>query len=104
MEKYGKLFDFAKSYTTRPMKADEEQGVQYRFIRESEFEERFKKGEFIEIVEHWGAKYGTTHAEIERIKSEKKIPLIEVDFKGANGLKSMAANFVFIYPPTITEL
>jgi len=27
MEKYGKLFDFVRSYTTRPMKADEEQGA-----------------------------------------------------------------------------
>lgn len=66
--------------------------------------EKEKKGEILEVVEHWGAKYATPQSEIDRIKKADKIPLIEVDFKGANALKIIAANFVFIYPPTISVL
>lgn len=40
MEKFGKLFDFVRSYTTRPMKADEEDGKQYQFISEHDFNEK----------------------------------------------------------------
>ena len=63
-----------------------------------------KEKKFIESCENWGHMYGTAHEEIERIRKEGKIPYIEVNFKGANGLKSIAANFVFLYPPSIEEL
>lgn len=63
-----------------------------------------KDHKFVEVVENWGHMYGTSKEEIDRIRAEGKIPYIEVDFKGANGLKSIAANFVFLYPPSIEEL
>jgi len=104
LEKYGDLFDYAWSYTTRLMKADEEQGVQYNFISDAEFDWWAANGEFLEQVEHWNARYGTSQAEIDRIWKENKIPLIEVDFKGAKNLSTIAANFVFVYPPSIQTL
>mmetsp|Transcript_37061 Transcript_37061/g.36658 ORF Transcript_37061/g.36658 Transcript_37061/m.36658 type:complete len:152 (+) Transcript_37061:427-882(+) len=61
-------------------------------------------GKFLEVADSWGYSYGTSKEEIERIRAEEKIPYIEVDFNGANGLKSIAANFVFLYPPSIEEL
>lgn len=63
-----------------------------------------KEGKFLEVTENWGEFYGTSNGEIERIRGEGKIPYIEVDFNGANGLKSIAANFMFLYPPSIEEL
>lgn len=104
LEKYPQLFEFVKSYTTRPKKADEEEGKYYYFIDDAEFKRREEAGEFIEIVENWDCRYGTAKAEIQRIKDLNKIPLIEVDFEGANKLRAFPANFVFIYPPNIAEL
>ena len=38
LKNYGDLFDLVKSYTTRPMKPDEENGKHYYFISEEEFD------------------------------------------------------------------
>ena len=50
--------------------------------------------------------YGTTYAELERIKSSNKIPIIEVDVEGAIEINKQAleGNFLFIYPPSFEEL
>ena len=62
------------------------------------------------FIEHreklFGALYGTTYEELERIKSKGKIPIIEVDVQGAIEINKMAieGNFLFIYPPTIEDL
>jgi guanylate kinase len=64
-------------------------------------------GQFIEYREKLhGAMYGTTHAELKRIESQGKIPVIEVDVQGAIELNSKAleGNFLFIYPPSFEEL
>lgn len=53
-----------------------------------------------------GALYGTAYSELERIKSNNMIPIIEVDVQGALDINKQAieGNFLFIYPPNIEEL
>lgn len=104
LENYGDLFDFVKSYTTRPKKPDEVDGKHYQFVTEEEFSRKQESKDLLETVEHWGHKYATPQSEMDRVIEANKIPLIEVDFKGANSLKSVAANFLFIYPPSIQDL
>ena len=41
--------------------------------------QRVEKNEFIEWCNVHGHLYGTTYAELERIKAKGKIPIIEVD-------------------------
>merc|ERR1711994_1224397 len=63
--------------------------------------------EFIEYqIRNEGAKYGTAYAELERIKSNGKIPIIEVDVEGAIEINRQAleGNFLFIYPPSFEAL
>ena len=64
-------------------------------------------GEFIEFREKSdGVFYGTSQAEIERIKTAGKIPIIEVDVEGALEINKGGheGNFLFIYPPSFEEL
>jgi guanylate kinase len=103
LTKYGDLFDYCISHTSRKVKPGENEDTLHYVTRE-QFEKMQKEGKFLETAESWGDYYGTSKAEIERIRNEGKIPYIEVDFRGANGLKSIAANFVFLYPPSIEEL
>ena len=53
-----------------------------------------------------GNLYGTTFAELERIKQKGKTPIIEVDVQGAIKIneKAIEGNFLFIYPPSFEEL
>ncbi len=63
--------------------------------------------EFIESrAKLHGHQYGTSYAELKRIKSSGKIPIIEVDVEGAIELNSKAleGNYLFIYPPSFEEL
>lgn len=53
-----------------------------------------------------GNLYGTTYAELDRIKKKGKIPIIEVDVQGAIKIneKAIEGNFLFIYPPSFDDL
>jgi guanylate kinase len=106
LKKYGGLFESKISYTTRHVKGIEKKKDQYYFISREEFVKRVEKGEFVEWCEVNGNLYGTTYSELERIKNKGKIPLIEVDVKGAIKIneKAIEGNFVFIYPPSFEEL
>lgn len=103
LKEYGDLFDYCISHTTRERKPAEDEN-QYYYVTQDEFDKMKADGKFLEVAESWGSSYGTSKEEIERIRAAEKIPYIEVDFNGANGLKSIAANFVFLYPPSIEEL
>lgn len=106
LAKYGGLFEGKISYSTRPHKPVEKKKENYYFISREEFMKRVDKNEFVEYGEVNGHLYGTTYAELERIKAKGKIPLIEVDVKGAIKIneKAIEGNFLFIYPPSFEEL
>ena len=106
LKKYGGLFEPKISFTTRHIKGIEKKQDSYYFISREEFTKRVEKGEFVEWCEVNGHMYGTTYAELERIKAKGKIPVIEVDVRGAIKINQQAieGNFLFIYPPSFEEL
>ena len=106
LKKYGGLFEAKISYTTRNVKGIEKKKEAYYFISREEFTKRVEKGEFVEWCEINGELYGTTYVELDRIKSKGKIPIIEVDVKGAVKINERAieGNFLFVYPPSFEEL
>jgi len=105
--KYGQLFERKKSYTTRPQKLDEKTPDNFHFVTVAEFEKMVANDDFVEYRQklggHW---YGTAKAELQRIISTGKIPIIEVDVQGAFSInaKAVEGNFLFIYPPSFQEL
>jgi len=73
------------SATTRPPRPGEIDGVDYHFITKEEFEERKKRGEFLECFEifgqgHW---YGTLWAEAASGLQAGKWVVLEIDVQGA---------------------
>ncbi len=105
---YGALFERKKSVTTRSLRAGETlESTNFDFVSRDQFEQMVKEKQFVEHREKLqGALYGTTFAELERIKASGKIAIIEVDVEGAIEINKMAieGNFLFVYPPTIEEL
>ena len=79
----------------------------FNFVSDEIFDKMVANGEFIEQQSrNAGARYGTAHQELERIKQGGKIPIIEVDVQGAIEINKQAleGNFLFIYPPSFEEL
>ena len=84
MSEFGDIFERKRSYTTRAVREIEKCKDNFLFISPEEFEKMAKENAFIECRKRYeGSWYGTSISELERIKSNNKIPIIEVDVEGA---------------------
>ena len=98
--------ELAVSATTRDRREGEQDGREYWFISDEEFDEKLSGGEFLEYVEFpWGQRSGTLRSEIARIRDAGKIPLLDLEPKGALEVKSTVpgAVTIFVEAPTFAE-
>ena len=98
---------YSISYTTRPMRQGEQDGVHYNFVDEAEFSRRLGKGEFAEWATVHGNSYGTTIAAIDANLEADVDTLFDVDWQGARQLKQRYPDdtvMVFILPTSLEEL
>ena len=76
--------EVAVSATTRPQRPGEDDGREYWFMGEDEFVRRVDAGEFLEHVKYVSEKrYGTLRSEIERIGSQGRVCVLELETEGA---------------------
>lgn len=94
------------SYTTRPMRDDEQEGKSYHFITESKFSELEKQGVFIESATVYGYRYATAKTAIETIRAKGKDVLLVLDWQGVSALKANSEQVVsiFLLPPSVEAL
>jgi len=90
------------SYTTRPPRPGEQEGIDYFFISEEVFQEKIRKGELAEWAVVHGYYYGTP---MEWLKSNIRLGndiLLDIDVQGAKNLKERfpQAVTIFILPPS----
>src|SRR5215472_16150425 len=74
---------FSISYTTRPPRASETDGVDYTFVSRADFEARLAHGEFLEHAEVFGIYYGTNRNTFEKAVQEGKDLVLDIDVQGA---------------------
>jgi len=93
---------FSISYTTRPPRSAETNGVDYVFISRQDFENRLARGEFLEHAEVFGNYYGTNRATFEQATREGRDLVLDIDVQGARQLKVAIpeAISVFVLPPS----
>jgi guanylate kinase len=94
------------SWTTRPRRAGESAGEDYRFVDEATFRSALQSGAFIESEEYRGHLYGTPWSEIRRAEEEGTSILFEIDVRGAQSIKKLypEAVSIFVYPPSVQVL
>jgi guanylate kinase len=94
------------SYTTRPKRAYETEGIHYHFVDRPEFENLAQAGQFLEYAEVFGNYYGTSKSKVkEKIVAGKDI-ILEIDWQGTLQVKKQVQNAVSIYilPPSYDDL
>jgi guanylate kinase len=101
--------ELAVSATTRPRRPKEEDGRDYYFLGDEEFDRKLEAGDFLEWVElPWGEGYrsGTLWSELDRIASEGRSPLLEIETGGALRVRDRvpAAVTIFVTAPSSDEL
>ncbi|HEX3767588.1 MAG TPA: guanylate kinase, partial [Puia sp.] len=75
---------FSVSAATRPQRPDETNGVDYYFMSLEEFQHKIQNQEFIEWeMVYEGRYYGTLKSELQRLRMNNKIPILDIDVKGA---------------------
>ena len=94
------------SYTTRSIRSDERDGIDYHFVSHDQFDKMVTDGAFAEWAEVHGNCYGTASATLEQASEEGADVLLDIDFQGAEQLRKCGLNgaFIFILPPDMNEL
>ena len=94
------------SYTTRPPRPGEVQGVNYHFVDADEFQQMVGNDEFLEHAEVFGNRYGTARQTVQQQLELGKTLLLEIDWQGAAQARKLFpdATTVMILPPSIKGL
>ncbi len=99
---------FSVSAATRSPRSEEKNGIDYYFISANDFMQKIKDNAFVEWeMVYEGKYYGTLKSELEKIWKENKIPVLDIDVKGAIHVQEQYRNnslFIFIEPPSMEEL
>lgn len=94
------------SMTTRPMRPGEEEGVNYYFVTQPEFEEKIDQGEMLEYARYGSNYYGTPAGPVREMLEEGKTVILIIEVQGAGNVKRLfpdACN-IFIIPPSFQVL
>ncbi|MEM9404254.1 MAG: guanylate kinase [Pseudomonadota bacterium] len=99
-------YRFSISYTTRPIRSTEVDGVDYFFVSQPEFNRLRDSGELLESAIVFGKQYGTSRSQVERHLADGHDVILEIDWQGARQVRtSMPESIsVFILPPSREEL
>jgi guanylate kinase len=97
---------FVTTLTTRPRRATEEDGREYRFVPREEFLEMIETGRLLEWAEVYGNLYGVPRDPVSRALKQGQDVIIKVDIQGAATIKKLVpqAITIFLIPPSMEEL
>lgn len=95
------------SYTSRPKREHEKDGVDYYFVTREEFESKIKNDDFLEYAKvHYGDYYGTPKKEIVKQLDTGKDVILEIDVQGARQIKEKFPEtiLIFVMAPSMEEV
>ena len=97
---------FSISYTTRPKRRNEADGVDYLFVDKEEFDRLRGEGALLESAEVFDNFYGTSREQVEQHLAAGHHVILEIDWQGAQQVRSAKPDCitVFILPPSRDEL
>ena len=94
------------SFTTRPPRPGEVDGVNYHFVDEPTFMKKLEAGDFLESARVHGNHYGTCSQQVNNALTAGQDVLLEIDWQGAEQVRRLfpQAISIFILPPSLEEL
>ena len=107
LEEFPGQLEFSVSYTTRPRRPGEVDGVDYHFVSPQTFEDMIERHAFAEHAFVHGNRYGTALAPIEAALAAGRDIIFDVDWQGGAALSAHWSDDslkIFILPPSLEEL
>src|SRR6266566_2196217 len=92
----------SRSYTSRPPRADEKDGVDYNFVSRQDFERMASANEFLEWADVFGNLYGTAATDTARCLESGNDVVLVIDVQGARKVRARGLPHVgiFVLPPS----
>jgi guanylate kinase len=96
----------SRSYTSRPIRAGERDGVDYHYVTAGRFHAMRDQDAFLEWAEVFGHCYGTAVADTERRLDSGEDLVLVIDVQGAAQVRSRGLPLVgiFVLPPSFAVL
>jgi guanylate kinase len=96
----------SRSFTSRPPRPGECDGVDYNFISRELFDCMIRDGEFLEFADVFGSFYGTSASQTDRILAAGHDLVLVIDVQGARQVRARRADTIgiFVLPPTFAVL
>jgi len=94
------------SYTTRPPRPGEQDGVHYHFIDEREFLDLVSRNAFLEHARVFDYRYGTGRQAVEQQLACGHDVILDIDWQGARQIRETfpSCRSIFIIPPSLEVL
>jgi guanylate kinase len=94
------------SATTRAPREGEEDGVDYHFLTEAQFQQRIAAKDFLEYASYSDNHYGTLNSELDRCLAKGRSVVLEIEVQGAQQVRAARPDSVqiFIAPPDASVL
>jgi len=97
---------YSVSYTTRPARPYEREGVHYRFVTGPRFQSLLESGDMLEHALINGYHYGTSAQLVNEQLEQGRDVILKIDVQGAEQMRRSRpdALFIFLKPPSMNEL
>ncbi len=99
--------EYCVSYTTRPPRPGEVDGVSYWFVDEPTFREMIDRDEFFEWSTVYGELKGRTYETVNKAVASGKDTVIKIDVQGAAKVRERigdAGTYIYLLPPSLEAL
>jgi len=99
-ERYPDRFGFSVSATTRKPRPGEQEGVDYRFWKPSQFLDGVSQGQFLEHAQYGSELYGTLRSDVDGILKSGRHVVLDIEVNGADQVRKLepSALTIFILP------
>ena len=90
------------SFTTRKIRENEKEGLDYFFVGEKTFENMIRNNDFLEHATVFGNFYGTERESVSQNLEKGINVILEIDWQGAQQIKSRMPEcvMIFLIPPS----
>jgi guanylate kinase len=95
------------SHTTRAPRGHEVDGEHYHFVSEAQFDAMVADSAFAEHAAVFAHRYGTAKATLETLRTAGRVPLLDIDYQGAEQVVRAfpdRAVTVLLAPPSLEDL
>ncbi len=99
--------EYCVSYTTRPPRPGEVDGVSYFFVDEPAFRAMIARDEFFEWSTVYGELKGRTYETVNKALASGKDTVIKIDVQGAEKVRSRIGDraiYIYLLPPSVEAL